>query len=324
MMSCIWHARRFHSGLVLLWLLLFGASNGQGQPREMSASDLIRFLTYQADRPQRAAVLLGISGCGYVSEDRAASLALVKEGVTAVREIEKALGSIESMGEGSEFALNGAWLLYSYASIKGPDAYPRLRHMAENPRLASFTLALDEALAISFGLTSYVSSTRAPLKVFNCRRTEDPRDAMDRLLLGLLRGDLALVDAAVTERTAALVNPMVRDRTLIAFGGQSGNGSTGAHLALGYRFEVAGPWGKPDELLTDAGATEASLLDSDVVELGVVLTKDSGTPCSRQRVRFVRDDDRNGMARGYLIDEPKPQGLLQAISSCAAGPSLYR
>ena len=150
------------AGVALLGLVTAGV--GSAQTKEQSPADLIRFLTYQSDRPPSFAQEFGQLSCG--SEDaeahdsRAAAASLARLGASALPSLEGALDSIEKKGERSEFSSGAPWLLYAYAKIEGPAAFSRLRRMIARPRLNFFQAGLDNAIALSLGLTSYVSSSR--------------------------------------------------------------------------------------------------------------------------------------------------------------------
>ena len=81
----------------------FLARSATSQTKEPSASDLIKFLTYQSeDRSRKPSAFR----CGLLSTDRGAARSLARLGVSAVSDIEQALDSIEEGGEESRFAFN--------------------------------------------------------------------------------------------------------------------------------------------------------------------------------------------------------------------------
>ena len=164
--------------LALMMSLMLVRSWGADQ-----SGDLIRFLTYQSARDGKASVLAGLSGCGQYEADRAAARSLIKMGDSAATDLEQALDSIQAQGSGSQYALNAAWLMAAYAKIRGRDAFPRFRRMLDDPKLISFLRDLDASAAVSLGLTSYVSGPRPLTREFNCGRGQQPKDALDQLII---------------------------------------------------------------------------------------------------------------------------------------------
>src|SRR5206468_571240 len=92
--------------------------------------------------------------------------------------------------------LNSKWLLLAYARIRGPAAYPRLRAMADNPRLRYLSGDVDQSLAIALDLTSYISASRIANE-FVCCRSEEPRHALDQLILAWLQGNRQRMEEAL-------------------------------------------------------------------------------------------------------------------------------
>jgi hypothetical protein len=131
-----------------------------------SSSDLIRFLTYQSDRPEKLQVEIGLDPCSDFG-DRKAAVALAQVGPAALPDIEKELDAIEQRGYES---FGADWLELAYARIRGPAAYERLRKLEGDPKFGSDRLfgddsqrrTLDGAIALSLGLTSFVSAPEGP------------------------------------------------------------------------------------------------------------------------------------------------------------------
>ena len=91
--------------------------------------------------------MMGAGGCGAVNKYRAAAKSLAKLGVSAIPDIEQAVSSIEKYGERSEFGFNADLLVIAYTQIQGAVAYPRLRRMIGERKLAFFRPDLDGAVA---------------------------------------------------------------------------------------------------------------------------------------------------------------------------------
>jgi len=295
----------------LLGLLL--TSSGRGQGKEQSPSDLIRFLTYQSDRPDKYGLAKGIFSCGAAiaegRENRRITDALVKLGLPAIPDIETALQSIDEQGQQSAFAFNSEWLLDAYARIQGPIAYVRLRKLLSNPRFAFLQLDLDRSIAISLGLTSYVSGSRAPELTKMCSPVLEPRDVLDQLILAWVTNDLQRLDATLGPSAKAALKSSGGMRA------QRWNSKTSDGPAVGYRFEDPGWWSAPEE------APEIRLDGRNPVnpEIDTLFTNSSGGECGRHRVKFLatRSGER-GILTTYLVDNSDLAELLRLIGSCAS------
>jgi hypothetical protein len=175
-----------------------------------SPSDLIRFLTYQSDRPDKQLAEMGILSCG-ITGDREAAINLARQGPAALPDIERELDAIDRR---DQEGLGSSWLELAYARIEGPAGYERLRRMEQDPRLGSdrqfgddsARRTLDGAIALSLGLTSFVSAPgngtpsgthSEPTLDFQCDRRADPRDALNRLIRAFERNDDFLFQASL-------------------------------------------------------------------------------------------------------------------------------
>jgi hypothetical protein len=87
----------------------------------------------------------------------------VELGASANPDLEKELDPLEKT-TGSAYDFPGAaWLLLAYAEINGRSAYPRLHRMTRNPHVIAAGIQVDSSIAVSLGLTSYVSSVNEPV-----------------------------------------------------------------------------------------------------------------------------------------------------------------
>ena len=143
-LTCVIHkgyvrqnSERFKGVLLFSFLSFLAMFGNSSAARGESASELIQFLTFQTNRPDKQTALSGLSGCGHFQADRAAARSLWKLGNSAIPEIEPELDLIDANGDRSEFSVNAGWLLDAYAGIKGSSAYPRLSRMILNPKVDS-------------------------------------------------------------------------------------------------------------------------------------------------------------------------------------------
>jgi hypothetical protein len=292
-----------------LLLLAHGAKQAQAQ----SSSDLIRFLTYQSDRPGKLFFQTGLSGCGDPKDDREAARSLVRLGVSAVPDLEAALQEIETNGPSSEFAPNAEWLLLAYARINGPAAYVRLRSMEVNLKLKPFATNLDNALSLSLSLTSYVSRNRALVRILRCR-ADEPRDVLDQLILALEQNDRPWLRKSLGPDAKAALDSIPGEGGWSRFWGGLWPHKIFGDVAVGFHFEVTGRWSEPEETLEERGAWQ----DSGKPRIETRFTTSSGDPCAQYQVRFLKVPADAGSVRpSYRVNNPDLMGLLNVIASCA-------
>lgn len=300
--------------LVCAFCCLASGVNGPcGEKDDRSAADLIAFLTYQSDRPDKITTLAGMGSCGPGWADRAAGRALVMLGASAIPQIEAALDSIEQRGQASEFSFHAQWLLYTYAGINGRQAYPRLRRMAARPGLGLDEVGLDNAIAVSLGLTSYVSPSQPLVRRILCR-AEEPRDALSALILGWEKNDLVQVRTSLGPSARASLESLLRGRTWRSVRSELWPDELGQGDAVGYRFETSCRRADPEYKLTPPDCFDPP--PSATVDLPTVFKDATGADCVRQTVRFV-DTTGGTTAPEYRVDSPDVRGLLRAITSCA-------
>lgn len=147
-------------------------------------AEQIRYMLYETDRPDLHGAEKGFftaSTCGQYLGEQRDTRALAKAFA-----IPSALPAIEAKLEAlAALRHNPAhmdWLLLAYARAKGPSAYPKLRSLYKNPDYAN---ALDKAIALAFGITSYVSTDNrppVPPGVYHCDRGQEPRDALNKFI----------------------------------------------------------------------------------------------------------------------------------------------
>ncbi len=265
--------------LLLLSCVLCAAQDGP------SADQLIAALTHATLYQQ-----MGLDGC-HVETGRLAALRLANWGDTALPKIEKFLDAVEA-GQ-SPWGAN--WMELAYARIKGRDAFGRLRRL----EVASANIAPDEsfgldvAIALSLGLTSFVSSPTASVLHFPeslpnlCRPTAEPREALDRFIGGL-------------ERNAAGKYRSRRD------------------FAVGYRFEAPGPWSDPPETLDYKSPPDSTPPSAELV---THFTTQSGADCGSYAIQFALTPPEGQPFREYYsVSSPNLADLTNLITACLAAP----
>jgi hypothetical protein len=285
------------------------------QSSGQSPRQLIEFLTHES--PDRAGGATTFD-CASVSADRAAARALAESGRTAIPALEEAIGAIESKAMGSVNFHSAGWLLDAYARVEGADAYPRLRRMDRNPALIFIRLDLDNALALSLRLTSYVSSSNLLAVVVDCTRPGEPRHTLNQFLLAWERNDRDWLEASLGPNARSALESLLDQKTWAAMRAEFWKRESRLGDAVGYRFEGGGRWSEPQETLTDPSEPTGEPQDASSPELEARFTDSSGKECGRHRLKFVRPPVGGPQASlPYLIDNPDLTEILRTTASCA-------
>lgn len=305
---------------LLIWLL---SSNGSSQTQGMSSSDLIRSLVHRSERTENSRRL--VFSCGETEEDRedlAAAKSLVKIGAPAVPDLERTLDAIEGEGEPSEFTANAGLILAAYAEIKGADAYPRLRSMVDNPKLAFIESALDSAIALSLGLTSYVSyrpSTLIPDGPSGSCGVLEPRHDLDQLIIAWAAGSASLFRSSLGPDATTALNALLNGRDWAEVRAEFWHSRPGAGLAVGYRLDVSGRWAEPTMGFAEK-RENAALTNSARPEIDTFFRTGAGGDCGTYRIKFLREPVQAGfpLPAEYVVDNTDLAGLLRLIADCAS------
>ena len=303
--------RAAYGPLLFALLSLLPASSVKAQPNRQSPAELIRFLTYQSGRPQglRGIVFSCGSSIAQYREDHPVAEALVKMGGSAIPDLEAALDSIEARGGKSEFAFNSGWLLDAYARIKGPAAFPRLRTMFSNPQLTLFRSALEHAMALSLGITSYVSDSGELTEMASCSGMFGPKNLLDQLILAWEKNDRHWVEASLGPSAKNALSSMLKNTTWPDLRAKLWRGKFG-DVAVGYAFMTQGWWLGPDE------PTEIRLERTPAnPEIETAFKSKAGSDCGQYRIKFLLTKE---YYFKYLVDNPDLEALLRAIATCAA------
>jgi hypothetical protein len=306
--------------LIMLSLGLVFTSGAACQTPEQSPFGLIKFLTYQSDRPLSAQ--MGLGGCGSVDvkEEQGAAKRLAEWGASALPDLEDAIDSIERTGQRSRFASGARWLLLAYAEINGPAAFPRFRRLSKQQ--AFLDVALDQAAAVSLSITSYLSPQRVPTRRFLCRR-QQPRDGLDQLIVAWQRDDRRLLEASLGPSARGALNSLLQGKTWEELRAALWKGEPGE--GIGYRFDTSGQWSQPEGELKDQKREENPTPERSNTDLDTLFKNGSGVDCGRHRVTFssspVSDESMSQIigpfSTIYLVDSSDLGDLLSLIASCA-------
>ena len=232
-------------------------------------------------------------------------------------ELERAFDSLEKYGQKSEFATNTGWLLLAYAQIKGPAALPRLRKMIGNPSLDFLGLSLDDSIALSLGLTSYLHKSVTG-RVGRCGAPE-PRDTLNQFIQSWMAGDRVLFEETLAPIAGARPTNLLAGRSWAEMQAELGSKGLRRNLGMGYRFDVSGRWAEPEEMLKETRSVGVAVPHGPSFALDTLLKDGMGNDCGRLRIEFVEGSDAAMGRRGYLIGNDNLPAILNSISSCAAG-----
>jgi hypothetical protein len=304
--------------VVLLGCLARPPGEAHGQPQDPSPSSLVKFLM----RPTEPGVGITFS-CGIDDEARAkhaAAKALVRQGQAALPAVEEAIDLFGKNG-GARSNAPPYLLFYVYAKIQGQSAFPRLWHLSSDPTLWPFGLEPpSDAMALALGLTSYVPDTRSLARVLHCWG-QQPRDALNQLILGWERGDEEWFESALGPDATAALKSLRKERDWATMRAELWPSKSSGHTAVGYRFALEGQYSMPEWNIIDAeyGDSDftglgAPLPESQEFPLTTQFTDKTGKRCGTFEVKFFSDP--HPRARGYLaflVDNSDLGGLLGLI-----------
>ena len=311
--------------LGVMAVALVGDKYLAAQTASMGPSELIRYLTYQSDRPDEHGMVKGHAAAfscgpklGQDRDDRALTKALVNFGPLALPPLEDALTSFEAGGEQSKVAPEAWWLLLAYARLKGSAAYPRLSRMYKNTGLASYASSLDGASALAFGFTSYLSALRAEqvheyhacietdrsstlsvmpcvapqreqaMRSIHCHRGNEPRDSLDRLILAWLAGNRTSVDSSLGVSAKSALQEAFAGRNWDSFRTQLRRGVSNRSIGIGYRFNISGRWSEPEETLEEHRVSSSFADGPNRFEVETLCYDSVGNECGKRKLFFLK------------------------------------
>jgi hypothetical protein len=295
------------------------------QAEDRSPMGLIRFITYQtADRPKLPVIVFT---CGVTADslaDRAAVRALVMQGPAALPALDEAIGSLEQRGNASPFFRNFYFLLYAYAKIKGPSAVPSLRALNTNTDLRQdFALTIDEAIALSLGLTDYVTQSERSVRVLRCDTGGyQPRDGLSQLILGWERDDRSWMEGSLGPNSTTALSALLKGRSWAEFRSELWPAKLEGPVSVGYRFAIQSPWSEPSLSLLVRQGEFAPEPPPQVSEpaLDTHFTNREGGACGSLAVTFVQAPPTTAgpVIPAFLVNQSDLGGLLRLIGICAA------
>jgi hypothetical protein len=304
--------------LRVLGTLLLLAPSAFGQLGTKSVPELIASLR-NTERQQNAnRAHIGVVGCGITQEllrKRSVARELGSRGEAAVPELDRVLESIERDGEDSPYF--SGWFLFAYARAQGPAAASLLVRMRRSPKLDSLQISLDQAIALSLGLTSYVSSGRVSGELIICRRKE-PKDALDEFLWALARGDRAELESSLGPEAQMALDRLLEGKSWDEVHQELWPALSRGQSGLGYLFDIRGRWSEPEETIEENRDDGDDPLTSTEVALESQFKTSTGKNCAKYLVRFTKVSE---LGRGrYLVDNTNLKDLISSTGVCFTQP----
>ncbi len=169
--------------------------------------DLIDFLSYRPSRTSDAAeyARMGISTCAMTvyQKDDEATAALLGIGKDALPAFDRFFRPVEANDPDVFGFANPRRLPWTFARTAGPEAHGRLLGLSRWAAEHRHSSALDEAIAVSAGLSGYDGARTVWLPEF-CRGGHyAPADVLAGLLMGWFQNDRNLVAGCLRPQSAA-------------------------------------------------------------------------------------------------------------------------
>ena len=298
----------------MFYCQLLGSICFAAQQAKQSPEELVKFLTYQTGPPRP------IIGSGIGARRGRAALQLVRLGRTSLPAIQKALDSIETQGRKARESPGARWLLYAYASIKQREAFPRLRRMRVNPRLAFLARWFDASITVSLQLTSFRSSVAGKLikKPFPMG---SPQETLDQFLLAWILNDQPAFEETLSPRAKLDLARLLKKQSWRTFRLELLRKSSEPIVAFGYRFlghppgiPIGFPYEKPIRI------PRTTTYPHFQIEFYAW-----NQNCANIRLSLPRvEDPRPNSYSRFLIDTENIEPLLKELSPCLARPATTR
>lgn len=306
----------FHVGVLYamggLTASLFGQKPSSSDLNRLSPSQLVKFVTYQNRSDAYDGTLTCIADSPAKKKDQEAIERLVSFGERSAPALEQEFDAISKKGGDGQHTPNLQQLFYVYARIRGARAFPLLRDMELRPNLGSETVSIDGAIAVALGLTSYLSIAHPSLRVLVDCQGQQPRDALDQMIVSWERGDPLWFETSLGENAARAV-AVKDDEEWRAFRRAFWRDSPNA--AIGYKFQVPGSLSDSSMLIPFQARVPN---DERKLDLDTAFYDRNGRNCGHMMIKLIQEATPKppGYLR-YVVDNPNVAEVLQLISACA-------
>jgi hypothetical protein len=294
-------------------MLVIAPLGSKAQTEGQSAAALVKTLTDPS--PRSESVDWFVFGCGETEadrKDRTAAASLVALGTSALPEIEKAIDQITEHARRHVAVVNSWLILDAYARIKGPTAYPRLRGLIDDPNLAFLSSSIDEAVALAFGLTAYVSwspgrgePSTPPLFC----RSKGLKDALSQLILAWDGNAGSLFERSLGPSADAALKVLLNGKDWTMLRSQLWREEPGNEIAIGYG------WSKTDEV-SEVQRLNLGNVTGTNPGIETHFKSASGVDCGVHRIRFALVQSDQLLA--FRVDNSDLKDLVALITSCAS------
>jgi len=252
---------------------------------------------------QEPSVLIG--GCFKLGElielQNRTAKALIACGDSALDPLERLLNTLAKSEHGFEYQSTARWFLNSYATLRKENAYPVLRSMLENNKLAYLRQHVLQAIALAFDLTGYVDPLERPIKD-RCRISE-PRDALTDFIFALQTGNKQLFDETLGPQASQAIKQS--KETIWPVRRMDTAGS------VGFRFSGDQDWARPEGSL-DGYRDKPNSEDNRTIE--VKFASRTAANCGLEQIHFVIA---HRMPLVYVIDNPEISKIVHTIATCS-------
>ena len=286
---------------------------GLAQAAPLSPVEIVRYLTYESDRPGLSLLMMGLGGChkDAFDQDRSAAIALAESAGEALPAIDRILHAVESIDGKSPLYFGSEWLILAYAKIRGPLAIPRLQKMLWHPTLAPLRKSIEAAIALVLPSTSFVASMTVPGRVFRCQGVSGPRESLDQLIIAWQSNDIQALTAAIEPGTIGDTRRLLPGKTWSAarMRGKTSNG-------IAFRFETSAPWARPPETLERGVTLQDQRAEEATISVETSFRTLSGGECGRLPLSFSRKPDGE-----YLISGNTLPDLVRVLLQCSTEDS---
>ena len=179
---------------------------------------------------------------------------------------------------------------------------------------------MENAIAISLGITSFVGSDGVAGRKFRCR-AEEPRDALDELILAWEADNPSWLAEHLGPNASVAFDSLLKGRAWSELRAELWPKAIVDYAAVGYWLDTPGRWSDPNDPITERAD---HMIGSKLRNSAIVTTfvNNLGDDCGTIRIDFIEvpiSPDAGGATHeGYLVNTPELARLLKLVSACAA------